>query len=76
MSKLWEVGCKIDELASRIQNVAHVVEFVAEKTIEEPTSGALWSVRDTLCDLVEKIEIEVHRLMEINRELAAPNKKK
>jgi hypothetical protein len=64
---IWEVANEIESLACRVSNLKDVIEIVAED-IQDPHSGALWSARDHLEILSEKIEVQVQNLMDIHRD--------
>ncbi len=64
---IWEVANEIESLACRVSNLKDVIEIVAED-IQDPHSGALWSARDHLEILVDKIEQQVQNLMDIRRD--------
>ena len=76
--KMWEIACNIETLSYKIDGIASIVEIVAEKTINEPESGALWSASEILRDLAERIENEIHMLLEVRREIpdTPPKKEK
>ena len=64
---IWEVANEIESLACRVSNIKDTIEIVAEN-IQDPHSGALWSARDHLEILVDKIEQQVQNLMDIRRD--------
>jgi hypothetical protein len=72
---IWEKANDISSLAYRISNVKDMVELVAAD-LQDPHSGALWGIRDTLDDISQKIEAEAEELMRINREQQEMPKKK
>jgi hypothetical protein len=72
---IWEKANDIELLAYRIGNAKDMIEIVASD-LQDPHSGALWGIRDTLENIQNKIEAEVAELMRINREQEAPKKKK
>ena len=59
----WEIACKIDELNNRISNAADALELIADDILSSPHSGALWLVRDVLCETNKAIELLVSDLM-------------
>ena len=67
MKDIWEVANEIESLACRVSNLKDVIEIVAED-IQDPHSGALWSARDHLEILADKIEQQVQNLMDIHRD--------
>jgi hypothetical protein len=82
MSATWEVANRIDELSCRISNIANTIEVLATAETTEPTSGALWMVRDYLEILAGKFDEQSQNLMAIHRdnmakenEVVAPIKK-
>lgn len=68
MSATWEVANRIDELSCRISNIANTIEVLATAETTEPTSGALWMVRDYLEILAGKFNEQSQNLMAIHRE--------
>jgi archaellum component FlaC len=69
MDKLWEIASEIDSLTCRISNIKDILEIVAQD-IEDPYSGALWSARDMLEDLSEKVDQQIHALMSLHVEVS------
>ena len=67
MSTLWELSCEVESLACRISNVANMVEVLATAESQEPTSGALWAVRDYLEILEEKLMNQSETIMDLHR---------
>jgi len=76
--KMWEIACNIETLSYKIDSVASIVELVAEKTISEPESGALWAASEILRDLGEKVQTESQNLLDLRREIpdTPPKKEK
>lgn len=68
MSATWEVANRIDELSCRISNLTSTLEVLATAETTEPTSGALWMVRDYLQTLAGKLDEQSLNLMVIHRE--------
>jgi hypothetical protein len=67
--KMWEIACNIETLSYKIDSIASIVELVAEKTISEPESGALWAASEILRDLGEKVQTESQNLLDLRREI-------
>jgi hypothetical protein len=53
-----------------------MVEVLATAESQEPTSGALWAVRDYLEVLEEKLMKQSEAIMELHRAESKPKKKK
>ena len=66
---MWKIACNIETLSYKIDSVASIVELVAEKTISEPESGALWAASEILRDLGEKVQTESQNLLDLRREI-------
>ena len=74
--KMWDIACNIETLSYKIDSIASIVELVAEKTISEPESGALWAASEILRDLGDKVGTESQNLLDLRREIPdAPPKK-
>jgi len=67
MKNLWELSCEVESLSCRISNVANMVEVLAMAESQEPTSGALWAVRDYLEILEEKMLAQSEAIMELHK---------
>lgn len=61
----WEATNKLETLVYKISNAADVLEMIAVEA-EDPTSGALWFVRDTLKSLATEYEREVEELYRLS----------
>lgn len=61
----WEATNKLETLVYKISNAADVLEMIAVEA-EDPTSGALWFVRDTLKSLATEYEREVEELYQLH----------
>jgi hypothetical protein len=77
-SQLWAAANEIDTLRYRIENAGDVLEVMAVAETSEPQSGALWFVRDSLKTICQLMEIEIDKVLEVNRQigLEEPKKKK
>jgi len=67
--KMWEIACNIETLSYKIDGIASIIEIVAEKTISEPESGALWSASEMLRDLGEKVQLQSQELLDVRRSI-------
>lgn len=61
---LWGSSQKIESLGYKVNNAADVLEIIAAETDGEPTSGALWFVRDALKNLADDIVLEADKLLD------------
>jgi len=52
---LWNSAQDIENLGYKVSNAANVIEIIAAVVEDEPTSGALWFLRDSLKDIADKI---------------------
>ncbi len=57
----WEATNKLETLVYKISNAADVLEMIAVEE-QDPTSGALWFMRDSLKSLAKEYEHEVEEL--------------
>ncbi len=61
----WEATNKLETLVYKVSNAADVLEMIAVGE-QDPTSGALWFVRDTLKSLATEYEREVEELYRLH----------
>lgn len=61
---LWSTAQTIESLGYKVGNAADVLEAIATETNEDPTSGALWFMRDALKTLADEIVLEADKLLE------------
>jgi hypothetical protein len=66
---LWSAAQTIESLGYKVGNAADVIEVIAAETSEEPTSGALWFMRDALKALADEIVLEADKLLEDRKAL-------
>jgi hypothetical protein len=66
---LWGAAQTIESLGYKVGNAADVLEAMAAETNEDPTSGALWFVRDALKALAYEIVVEADKLLENRKAL-------
>jgi chloramphenicol 3-O-phosphotransferase len=66
---LWSVSQRIESLSYKVGSAADVIEVIAAETSEEPTSGALWFMRDALKALADEIVLEADKLLEDRKAL-------
>lgn len=66
---LWSTAQTIESLGYKVGNAADVLEAIAAETIENPTSGALWFMRDALKTLADEIVLEADKLLEDRKAL-------
>ena len=66
---------KIETFIYRVSGAADVLEVMASECSEDPTSGALWYLRDTLKTLVEQAELDIEEIYSINRQMQEKPKK-
>jgi len=71
MSETWNAINKLETLTYKVSNAADVLELIAVECTEDPTSGALWYMSESLKALVREAEndvVELYRnhLREIN----------
>jgi hypothetical protein len=74
----WEATNKLETLVYKVSNAADVLEIIAVEA-EDPISGALWCVRDTLKSLATEYEREVeelYRLSSQEKKAEKPKKEK
>lgn len=81
MSETWNAINKLETLTYKVSNAADVLELMAVECIEDPQSGALWYMRDSLKALANEFEKEVealyrNHLAELNADKPRSEKKK
>lgn len=62
MSETWNAINKLETLTYKVSNAADVLELMAVECTEDPQSGALWYMRDSLKALANEFEKEVEAL--------------
>ena len=75
-SELWHAANEIDTLRNRIENAGDVLEVMAAAETSEPQSGALWFVRDSLKTICQLMEIEIDKVLDVNRQIGLEEQKK
>ena len=75
MSSIFTQINKIETFIYRVSGAADVLEVMASECSEDPTSGALWYLRDTLKTLVEQAELDIEEIYSINRQMQEKPKK-
>lgn len=84
MSYYYEISCNMDRIQYKIESACNVLEIIATQTCEEPTSGAVWCMHDTIRSLAEELEqlssvvsdYHMDELKEQSKKTKAPAKKK
>ena len=80
MSNYYEISCRLDSLESKLENIGNVLEIIAEHISEDPNSGAVWCMRDSVLGVVQEIShlstLTMDYHLELEDELAAGPKKK
>lgn len=71
-SSLWHIANEIEGMKGRFEGAADVLEIMAVSETGEPNSGALWFVRDAIKVQCELLDIEIDKLMEVQRQLREP----
>lgn len=77
----YEISCKLDTIQYKLENAADVLEIIAESISEDPSSGAVWCVRDVIDGLakelthVSSLTMDYH-LEQEDLQVAGPKKKK
>ena len=61
----WEATNKLETLVYKISTAADVLEMIAVEE-QDPTSGALWFMRDSLKSLAKEYEHEVEELYRLH----------
>ncbi len=61
MSAFLQIN-KLESFIYKVSGAADVLELMASDCSEDPTSGALWYIRDTLKSLVEQAEKDIEDL--------------
>ena len=77
----WNAISKLETLTYKISMAADVLELMAVECTEDPQSGALWYMRDSLKALANEFEKEVEALYrnhwaELNADKPRSEKKK
>ena len=55
MSNYYEISCKLDTIQYKLENAADVLEIIAESLHEDPSSGAVWCIRDVIERLADDL---------------------
>lgn len=55
MSNYYEISCKLDTIQYKLENACDVLEILAEHLHDDPSSGAVWCMRDTIERLAEEL---------------------
>jgi hypothetical protein len=81
MSETWNAINKLETLTYKVSNAADVLELIAVECTEDPHSGAIWHMRDSLKALANEFEREVealyrNHLAELNDDKPRSEKKK
>lgn len=71
-NSLWHIANEIESMKTRFENAADVLEIMAVTETGEPNSGALWFVRDSIKIHCQLLDIEIDKLMEVQRQLREP----
>lgn len=77
MSETWNAINKLETLTYKVSNAADVLELIAVECTEDPTSGALWYMSESLKALVREAENDVEELYRNHlREINPPEPQK
>jgi hypothetical protein len=77
MSETWNAINKLETLTYKVSNAADVLELIAVECTEDPTSGALWYMSESLKALVREAENDVEELYRNHlREINPPKPEK
>jgi hypothetical protein len=72
---LWQAANEIEELSYKLANVRDMIELVAED-VDSPYSGALWSIKDMIEQIEDKVTKQADAVMELHRADLKKAKKK
>ena len=77
MSETWNAINKLETLTYKVSNAADVLELIAVECKEDPTSGAIWYMSESLKALVREAENDVEELYRNHlREINPPKPEK
>lgn len=77
MSETWNAIGKLETLTYKISMAADVLELIAVECTEDPHSGAIWYMRDSLKALAQEAENDVEELYRNHlREINPPKPEK
>lgn len=77
MSETWNAINKLETLTYKVSNAADVLELIAVECTQDPTSGALWYMSESLKALVKEAENDVEELYRNHlREINPPKPEK
>lgn len=54
-SNYYQISCKLDTIQYKLENATDVLEILAEHLCDDPSSGAVWCMRDTIERLAEEL---------------------
>jgi hypothetical protein len=72
---LWAIANDVEELAYKLANVRDVIDLVAAYA-DSPYSGALYSIKDMIEHIEDKIAKQADAVMELHRADLKKAKKK
>jgi hypothetical protein len=72
---LWNVANDVEELSYKLANVRDVIELVAAYA-DSPYSGALYSIKDMIEQIEDKIGKQAESVMDLHRAELKKTKKK
>lgn len=80
-SNYYEISCTLDTIQYKLENAADVLEIIAESISEDPSSGAVWCIRDVIDGLAKELTHVSSLTMDYHLEqqeikVAVPKKKK
>ena len=55
MSYYYEISSAIDTIQYKLENAADVLEIIAESLHDDPSSGAVWCIRDVIERLADDL---------------------
>lgn len=51
----YQISCKLDTIQYKLENAADVLEILAESLHDDPSSGAVWCIRDVIEGLANEL---------------------
>lgn len=80
MNNYYQISCAIDTIQYKLENAADVLEIIAESLHDDPSSGAVWCIRDVIerlaDDLTEVSSLSMDYHAQEQQALEAKPKKK
>ena len=51
----YQISCKLDTIQYKLENACDVLEILAESLHDDPSSGAVWCIRDVIDGLAKEL---------------------